>query len=371
VTDGPTARTGPRASRGADRTLEAPHRRGGRSPRVVERLALAGYKATAHVLAALPPGPSAAFIGRLSQASYLLWPTKRAWSNRNFGHVLGLEPDDRRVRRLALRAYRAYGRYLVELMRLPAMPPDEIAGLVPDLDADEVKRIWRAAPNGGGLILAVAHVGNNEAVAASVARHGMPISVVADDSSFPELFELLRRQREGWGVHIVAWRNLREIYGVLRRKEMLGLLVDWGYRADGIPVRLFGAWTTLPAGPATLAAKTGSRILSIQIRRETTGAFSVRWPEPIDLASADPRELQRASQLMADALAETVADAPDQWYSFKPIWPSDPEEIRDLEYRHGLMAQGLDDPGPGSRVRARRPASDVPGSGDAADPARA
>ena len=332
---------------------------------MVERLALAGYKATARLLAALPPGPSAALIGRLSQASYVLWPTKRAWSNRNFGHVLGLPPDDRRVRRLALRAYRGYGRYLVELMRLPSMATAQVAELVPDLDADEVKRIWRAAPNGGGLILAVAHVGNNEAVAASVARHGMPISVVADDSSFPELFELLRRQRESWGVHIVAWRNLREIYGVLRRKEMLGLLVDWGYRSDGIPVRLFGAWTTLPAGPATLAAKTGSRILPIQIRREASGTFSVRWPEPIDVASADPRELQRATQLMADALADTIAAAPDQWYSFKPIWPAEEDEIDDLAFRHGLMAQGLADPGPGSRERGRRRA--VGGGGS--DPA--
>ena len=68
-------------------------------------------------------------LGLGSQASYLLWPKKRAWSNRNFGHVLGLPPDDPRVRRLALRAYREYGRYLVELMRVPFMPEDEVIGL--------------------------------------------------------------------------------------------------------------------------------------------------------------------------------------------------------------------------------------------------
>ena len=65
------------------------------------------------------------------------------------------------------------------------------------------------------------------------------------------------RQREQWHATLIPWRNLRAIFGVLRRRELLGLLVDWGYRSDGIPVRLFDAWTTLPAGPATLAAKTG------------------------------------------------------------------------------------------------------------------
>jgi KDO2-lipid IV(A) lauroyltransferase len=174
----------------------------------------------------------------------------------------------------------------------------------------------------------------------------MPISVVADDSSFPEIFELLRRQRESWGVHIVAWRNLREIYRVLRQREMLALLVDWGYRADGIPVRLFGSWTALPAGPATLAAKTGSRILPIMIRRVEDGTFQVRWPEPIDIEAGDPASLQRATQRLADALEATVAAAPDQWYSFKPIWPADEAEARDLERRAKRMLAGEPDPGP-------------------------
>ena len=46
-------------------------------------------------------GNAATIIGRGAQLSYLLWPTKRRWSNRNFGHVLGLPPDHPRVRRIA------------------------------------------------------------------------------------------------------------------------------------------------------------------------------------------------------------------------------------------------------------------------------
>ncbi len=344
--DGPLP--GPAASkpaRATDRRLEAPHRRGGASPRVVERLAVLAYRAMARLLGSLPPGPAAAVIGRLSQLSYLAWPTKRRWSNRNFGHVLGLPPDHPKVRAEAMRAYRGYGRYLVELMRLPSRSPEEIAGLAPSLDVDEIRRLWREAP-GGGLIFAVGHVGNNEAVAAAVARHGMPISVVADDSSFPEIFEILRRQRESWGVRVIGWRNLREIFGVLRRREMLALLVDWGYRSDGIPVRLFGEWTALPAGPATLAGKTSSRILPITIRRQADDTFLVSWPGSIDVTSSDPAELQRATQAMADALAATIAAAPDQWYSFKPIWPGTAAEAADLERRALLMQSGVADPGP-------------------------
>ena len=343
-----TAGDRPRAAtKAAEQRLEAPHRRGATgSPRVVERLAVAGYRALSWLIETAPPDLAAGVIGRASQLSYLAWPTKRRWSNRNFAHVLGLPPDHERVRAMALQAYHGYGRYLVELMRLPSRTEEERAAMVPDLDAAAFKRLWREAPHGGGLIFVVGHVGSNDAVAAAIAGHDMPISVVADDSSFPELFELLRRQREAWGVRIIAWRNLREIFGVLRRREMLGLLVDWGYRSDGIPVKLFGQWTALPAGPATLAGKTGSRIVPITIRRRPDATYLVTWPGPIDIATSHPAELQRATQAIADALATTIAAAPDQWYSFKPIWPATAAEAADLERRAMLMQAGTADPGP-------------------------
>jgi KDO2-lipid IV(A) lauroyltransferase len=119
---------------------------------------------------------------------------------------------------------------------------------------------------------------------------------------------------------------------------MLALLIDWGYRADGIPVKLFDAWTTLPAGPATLAAKTGSRILPITLHRNPDGeTFSVACSDPIEVASSDPAALQAATQQMADAFATSIASAPEQWYSFKPIWPTDPAEAEGLARRAAAM----------------------------------
>jgi lauroyl/myristoyl acyltransferase len=318
-----------------DRRLEAPHRRLESSSRILERATIVVYKATAAVLARVPPALSRAVIGRASQAGYVLIPAKRRWSNANFGHVLGLPPGHREVRRLALRAYREYARYIVELMRLPSRPPGEAAANLETPGLDELLANWRAS--GGPLIVACAHVGNNEAVAAGIAGRGLPVNVVADDSAFPELFDLLSRQRESWGVKVIPWRNLRGIFTVLRRNEILALLVDWGYRPDGIPVRLFGAWTTLPAGPATLAAKTGGTIAFVAMRRVGDGRFRIEPGTPIRVPTTSPADLQRATQAMASALEQVIRTAPEQWYSFKPIWPSDPAEIRDLEARATAM----------------------------------
>ena len=316
------------------------------------------YRATAWVLRTVPARPAGVLIGLGAQASYLLWPTKRNWSNRNFGHVLGLPPDHPRVRRLALRAYRVYGDYLVELMRVPFLPTEAVVKLIEPLDADEIARMRATAPK-GGIICTVGHIGSNDAIGAAIAHLGLPLNAVADDSSFPELFDLLKRQREQWSATIIPWRNLRAIFGVLRRRELLALLVDWGYRSDGIPVTLFGAWTTLPAGPATLAAKTDSRIVPIITTRKPDGRLHVGWADPIEVPSTNPADLQRATQRIADALARTIALAPHEWYSFKPMWPATAEEAADLERRAHEMQAGRKDPGPGAGL-ARDPDDQIP-----------
>ncbi len=329
------------------RGLEAPHRRVDRGPRILEKLAVVAYAASTWVVVHVPARLARWVIGTGSQAGYVFWPTKRHWSNANFGHVAGLPPDHRKVRRLALGAYREYARYLVELMHLESQSVEEAAARVVQADLDHVETVWRGSR--GGLIFALGHVGNTDAVAAATAQRGWPINVVADDSSFPEMFERFRRLREAWGAHVIPWRNLREIYTVLQGREMLGLLVDWGYRSDGIPVRLFDAWTTLPAGPATLAAKTGSRILPIAIRRGEDGLFHISYAPVIEVASASPAALQQATQAIADALARMIGAAPTQWYSFKPMWPPTAEESAALEQRAAAML--ADDRARGTRAR--------------------
>ena len=317
--------------------LEAPHRRVAGSPRLVEKAAILGYRAAQWLLGHLPTGPSATVVGWFVQASYFLWPTKRRWSNLNFGHVLGLPPDDPAVRRMALRAYRGYARYLVELMQLPSLPPERAGALLEATQLDEVEQLWRESK---GVIFVASHVGNTEALAASLWSRGWPLSGLADDSTFPELFERLRQERARWGGTVIPWRNLREVYAVIRRREMLALLVDWGYRPEDVPVRLFGAWTTLPAGPATLAGKTGATILPVVARRLPDGRFAAAIDEPIMVASTEPAEILRATQLIAEAIERVIAAAPDQWYSFKPMWPETAAGAAELEARAARMAGG-------------------------------
>src|SRR5262249_7813006 len=160
--------------------------------------------------------------------------------------------------------------------------------------------LWEQCRNEGrGMIAVSGHIGSIEVFAGAFALRGVPAYALADDTAYPELFELLTSMRERWGVEIIPWRNLREVYRALRRPAVLGLVVDWGYRAEDVPVRLFGSWTTLPAGPATLAARTGAVILPVVSRRQPDGTYIANHWDPISVPSAAPAEIQRATQRVA------------------------------------------------------------------------
>lgn len=329
---GTEARNGSRERRGA---LRAPHRREVRGRRLRERFAVLGYRAGAWFLGRLPLGPATRVGGWIAVLVYWAWPTKRRYVRANAARVLGVGPDDRRVGHLARAVYRNQVRWVLELMRLPRLSAAERIAQITDNLAEPFHAAWLES---NGLIIVGAHLGNNEAAAAGLAGRGWPINAVADDTAYEELFEHLDRERRAWGVAQIPWRNLREVFRVLRRREIVGLLVDWGYRPDGIPVRFFGAWTRFPAGPAVLAAKTGATIVPFWVVR-SDGRHVTEVGQRITVASMEPAELARATQEIADALETGIRLAPEQWCVFKPIWPDDPAEVARLESLGGTPSR--------------------------------
>ena len=197
VTDG---RGRPTGGVPGERRLEAPHRRGGSSPRVVERLAVVAYKATTR-LADVVPARLARDGGRHRRPGLLPGVADQAAL---------VEPQLRARPRAAARRPARPPAGAARLSRVRALPrradaPADQDGRRDVRDGPVHRRRrappHRARPRGAGVIYTVGHVGNNDAVVAAIARHGLPISVVADDSSFPELFELLRAERELRGAY--------------------------------------------------------------------------------------------------------------------------------------------------------------------------
>jgi KDO2-lipid IV(A) lauroyltransferase len=296
-----------------------------------------GYKTAAAAISRVPTRVSHPVGRALFVGSYYAWPKKRRIILANAAHVLGLPAKDKRVRHLARRIYGTYSQFIIELMRLPSLPEDEPMRLMrTDGEYGEdsfIALFEKLRAEGRGMIAVSGHIGSVDLLAGSFALRGFPTYGLADDSAYPELFEEMNAQRRRWRIEIIPWRNLRRVFSALKEPAILGLVVDWGYRPDGIPVQLFDEWTTFPAGPAILAAKTKAAIVPVVCRRLEDGTYRARHYEPIEVPDAEPATLQHATQKVADAIEDMISVAPEQWYSFKPVWPETAAEKEELAAR--------------------------------------
>jgi len=295
--------------------------------RAWERSVYAGYRLLMAIIGLLPPRPVEALFAALAPLAYLLWPAKRRIADGNAAVVLGVaDPDgaplpgsESLVRARSLANYRTYGRYVAELLRLPSRTLQEIAA---DVDLSEADFMNEYRSRGQAAIFVGFHAGNNELGAASLGERAYDVNVVADDSTFPEMYELLRRLRASWGIKVIDWKAIREVFSALKRGGFIVLLSDWGYKPDGIPCQLFGRWTTLPSGPAVLGARGNAPIVPFFVRREAPGRFHILFGEPITVGDGSPASQLRATQATATAMEHLIRTEPLQWNCFKPLWPS-------------------------------------------------
>lgn len=296
----------------ADTALAAPRER------KRERLAFWAYRAGERVVNLLPRGLLMPIASAIGNVAYDLAGPKRGLIHDNLARPLRTTPDDPRVRAAARRAFRNYAKYLVDMMRLGEMTERDTAELV---RIDNLHALKAARAEGKGVLLCTVHVGGMDIIGTGLKREGESLHVVADDTTYGRLYDHLEAARARHHIFLIGWRNMRGIFRALRGGENLVLFCDGGYRRGDVPVELCGEPTTLPIGPASLAARSGAPMMPVTCRRTPDDRFVAEGLATTHCASSEPAEIHRASQAIADALSAVLEQDPGQWYMFRPVWP--------------------------------------------------
>jgi KDO2-lipid IV(A) lauroyltransferase len=158
---------------------------------------------------------------------------------------------------------------------------------------------------------------------------GHPVSVVVEKLEPPDLFEWFAGYRESLGMQVIpvgpdaASRCAR----ALADNHILCLLSDRVVGGSaGVEVEFFGERTTLPAGAATLALRSGAALLpcAVYFGRRTDSHLGYIMP-PMDTTRRGRlrEDVTRITQDMARILEDLIRRAPTQWHLMQPNWPSD------------------------------------------------
>ena len=272
-----------------------------------------------------------AFAGPITTLVYYAWVSKRRVTIANMAQVLGVRPSDARARRLARQSWRNYGRYVSDFLYLPNATPEQIMARMHDVSAapGAFAGVDAVREQGNGLIIATAHYGAWDIAGVAIASR-MPLHVLVDTFTDPRMDEMIQRQRAQFGLRVLrAEKSPRPILRTLKEGGAVAIVVDRPMtECEGVPITFFGRRCYVPGGVAQLALLSGAPIAvgCAHYDEQYSTTYYLRLAETL----TPERTGDRASDTIAltqriyDVLENIIRERPDQWYMFRPFWPSLP-----------------------------------------------
>jgi KDO2-lipid IV(A) lauroyltransferase len=234
------------------------------------------------------------------------------------------------LRQAVQESFQSYTRYYLETFRLSTLSKDQIQA---GFSVDGFEHIEQGIAAGKGVVLALPHLGGWEWSGRWLVDQGYGLTAVVEHLDNEELFEWFKQMRSRVGVDVIP---LDDNAGVrvgkaLKDNRVVSLLCDRDIPRDGVrsgvEVEFFGERTTVPAGPAFFALRTGAALLPLAtyFTRKADGHHTVVCPPiPVAREGALRDDIARITQLLMIEIEALIRRAPEQWHLFQPNWPSDP-----------------------------------------------
>jgi lauroyl/myristoyl acyltransferase len=280
---------------------------------------IAAYRLASRLAPLLPRAAAYPLCDRLGDQFWRFnRPARRAVRD-NLRHVLGHSPPEYLVRQV----FRHGARNYYDTFIIPTLGSQALLDLVA---VQGWEHLDKALAAGGGAIMVAAHLSSVALAGQVVAARGHALTSVVEHVEPPELMGLLTRLRSGGGVRVLPLGPdlTRELLAVLRRNEVVGLIMDRDIVGTGVTVEFFGSETRLPGGAALLALRTGAPILPAVTVRRADDRFEGRVGPPIAVErGADLRDsIRLTTRRIAERFEQDIAAQPDQWTVYQPVWPS-------------------------------------------------
>ena len=174
-----------------------------------------------------------------------------------------------------------------------------------------------------GCIVALPHAGNWDHAAAYFCSTGITLTAVVEKLKPEAIFKKFLAYRSSIGIEPISHKE-KTIPLLLERLssgKLVALVADRDMSPSGVEVGFLGGIAKMPAGPATLAIKSGSPLITAYIRYLKDG-IEITFDETIKLptSGSEAEKIQVVTQSMADNFAKRIKDSPVDWHMLQRIW---------------------------------------------------
>jgi lauroyl/myristoyl acyltransferase len=176
-----------------------------------------------------------------------------------------------------------------------------------------------------GIICYSAHTGSFSFVLNASSYYRLKFNMVVEPIKPPELFDLIRKQRENFPdarIIAVGSPEVRNIFRALKRNEIVCIAIDRDVIGTGKPIKFFDKETNLPFGAAELAIKTGALVFSVHSFRRPDGISEARFSPVYDpVRTGDTQaDIQNLMEYMVRHIEEIIRAHPQDWVMLSPVW---------------------------------------------------
>ncbi len=232
-------------------------------------------------------------------------------------------------RRSIARGVRAHAaNLLMEWARLARASRSESEGectrawLERQVTVDESIRVaHEVRSRGRGLLIATAHIGNWELLAARMRQLGFEGAVVGFQRRKDPSAEWLVRMRQGLGVETIGQAQAgRRALEVLRAGRTLGILADLqARRIANQPAKFFGHLVPTVVAPAALARAAGCAVVPAYCVR-AGNTYRLSFEAPLELAPGVDRRGAAGdlAQRLNAVFEKWIRAVPEQWAWHQP-----------------------------------------------------
>ena len=275
-----------------------------------------GAAAALSLARALPPGAMMAMARGMASLAFILLRRRRRVAIRNL-MATGVAATEGEAVRIARRSFQSLSLSIAESVAVPAL----LAGK----DASRVKIKMEVPPEtlaalgdaSKGIILVSAHLGNWE-LAGKLCSNYKRVTGIARRMDNPLVQGLMDRRgiREGMDTIDKHDAHPMKIVRVLRRHEMLAILVDQHASGDAATIDFLGLPARSYTTPAVLQRLTGAPILVGAAIRNGPLDFSFHMSEPLDYGlskESTEADILRVTQDIADRLGAYIRRWPEQY----------------------------------------------------------
>lgn len=214
------------------------------------------------------------------------------------------------------RAYRNFGKSMVEYSLFPSLSRQSVLGMV---ELEGAENFDQALARGRGAVVVAGHFGSWELMGAAVAQMGYPVDFLVGEQHNLLVDNMMNDLRMSMGIGIIKMgAAAKGVIRALKSNRFVAMLSDQDAGDDGTVVEFFNRPASTPKGPAAFALKMEAPIIMAFIVRQGRGKQKIVLEKPIfgKRSSNKEEDIKNLTQAYTNVLESYIRRYPDHWF-----WP--------------------------------------------------